>query len=110
VNLADPAAQLKARARHYGFQVFLQPERPTGWLVLIRPAGEALRDPVTASAPTREEAVRLAARLFEQELLDQLVETLNAAGAPVPNWEPGIVWEDHIDALHAAVRAQGVSA
>jgi hypothetical protein len=108
VNLADPAQELKARARRYGFQVFLQPERPSGWLVLIRPAGAELRDPVTASAPTREEAVAIASRLFEQELLDQLVETLTRAGAEVPNWQPGIAWDDHIDALHAAVRAQGV--
>jgi len=108
VNIADPAQALKARARRYGFQVFLQPERPSGWLVLVRPAGASLRDPARVSAPTREEAVRAAGRLFEQELLDQLVDTLTAAGAEVPNWQPGIAWEDHIDALHAAVREHGL--
>ncbi|MFM9124408.1 MAG: hypothetical protein ACKOSO_04445, partial [Actinomycetota bacterium] len=68
----------------------------------------AQRDPARVSAPTREEAVRAAGRLFEQELLVQLVDTLTAAGAEVPNWQPGIAWEDHIDALHAAVREHGL--
>jgi hypothetical protein len=108
VNIADPAQALKARARRYGFQIFLQPDRPSGWLVLVRPAGESLREPAQAAAATREEAVAVAGRLFEQELLDQLVDTLSAAGAAVPNWQPGIVWEDHIDALHAAVREHGL--
>ena len=108
MNIADPAQALKARARRYGFQIFLQPERPSGWLVIVRRAGESLREPAMASAATREEAVALAGRLFEQELLDQLVDTLAAAGAEVPNWHPGIAWEDHIDALHAAVREHGL--
>ena len=108
MNIADPAQALKARARRYGFQVFLQPDRPSGWLVLVRPAGESLRDPARSSAATRDEAIAVAGRLFEQELLDQLVDTLTAAGVDVPNWQPGIVWEDHIDALHAAVREHGL--
>ena len=104
MNIADPAAELKSRARTYGFQVFLQPERPSGWLVTVRPAGDALMQPFQTSAPTREDAIRAANRLFEEKLLDQLVRTLTDAGVEVPNWTPGIAWDDHVNALHATVR------
>ena len=108
MNVANPVNPLKAKARRYGFVVLLQPERPSGWLVTVRRAGEALADPVQVSAPTREEAVALAGRVFEGQLVDQLVDTLTDAGVPVPNWEPGIAWEDHVDALFAAVQANGL--
>ena len=108
MNIANPADRLKRRARRYGFQVFLQPERPSGWLVLIRPAGDGLLEPVQASAPTRDEAIGLAAKLFEEGLLEQLVRALRVAGVEAPNWHPGVDWDDHIDALHDAVREHGL--
>ncbi len=104
MNVANPVNPLKARARRFGFVVLLQPERPAGWLVTVRPAGDGLIEPIQVTAPTRDEAIAAAGRLFEEKLLDQLVATLSRAGVPVPNWEPGIVWDDHVEALFAAVR------
>jgi hypothetical protein len=41
-------------------------------------------------------------------LIAQLVDTLAAAGVDVPNWEPGVEWDDHVDRLFAAVRDHGL--
>jgi len=107
VNIADPATDLKTRARRFGFQVLLQPERPEGWLVTLRPAGSALATPLQVSAPTRVEAIATASRLLETKLVDHLVDTLVAAGAAVPNWTPGQEWDGHVEALAAAVSECG---
>ena len=49
MNIKNPANELKSRARRYGFVVLLQPERPSGWLALVRPAGNGFREPGTES-------------------------------------------------------------
>ena len=108
MNIADPAEQLKTRARRFGFQVFLQPERPSGWLAIVRPAGGQLTEPIQVSAPTRDDAIAAASRIFETRMLDQLVTTLRVAGVEVPNWTPGIAWDDHVEALSAAVHDNGL--
>jgi hypothetical protein len=108
VNIKNPANDLKTRARKYGFIVLLQPERPSGWLALVRPAGTGFREPIEASAPTREEAIAAASAIFEKQLIAQLVDTLREAGVDAPNWEPGIAWDDHVDALFAVVRDNGL--
>ncbi|MGI9116348.1 MAG: hypothetical protein ACR2JV_01775 [Gaiellales bacterium] len=109
MNIANPANRLKARARRYGFVVLLQPDRPSGWTALVRPAGTALREPIEVSAPTRDEAIALAGKVFEEQLIAQLVDTLSEGGHEVPNWEPGVAWDDHVDRLHAAVRDAGLA-
>jgi hypothetical protein len=108
VNIKNPANDLKARARKYGFVVLLQPERPSGWLALVRPAGTDFREPIEASAATREEAIQAASIIFEKQLIAQLVDRLTKGGVEVPNWEPGIEWDDHVDFLFAAVRDNGL--
>ena len=108
VNIKNPANELKSRARRYGFIVLLQPERPSGWLALVRPAGSGFREPIEASAATREEAIAAASVIFEKQLIAQLVDTLAEAGGDVPNWEPGVEWDDHVDRLFAAVRDHGL--
>jgi hypothetical protein len=108
VNIKNPANDLKTRARKYGFVVLLQPERPSGWLALVRPAGTGFREPIEASAATREEAIAAASVIFEKQLIAQLVDTLTKGGVEVPNWEPGIDWDDHVDVLFAAVRDNGL--
>ena len=110
MNIANPANELKQRARRYGFVVLLQPDRPTGWLAFVRPSGTGLMDPVEVSAPTREEAIEQASRVFEQQLVAHLVDLLAAGGCEVPSWEPGVVWDDHVERLFAAVRANGLDA
>ena len=108
MNIKNPANELKSRARRYGFVVLLQPERPSGWLALVRPAGSGFREPIEASAATREEAITAASVIFEKQLIAQLVDTLREAGVDAPNWEPGIAWDDHVDALFDVVRANGL--
>ncbi len=108
MNIANPANLLKTRARRFGFQVFLQPEHPTGWLATVRPAGNRLVDPIHVVAATRDEAIVAASKLFEEKLIHQLVQTLTSAGVEVPNWTPGVEWDDHVNALAAAVREHGL--
>ena len=108
MNIKNPANDLKTRARKYGFVVLLQPERPSGWLALVRPAGADFREPIEASAATRDEALAAASVIFEKQLIAQLVDTLTKGGVEVPNWEPGIDWDDHVDVLFAAVRDNGL--
>ncbi len=108
MNIKNPAATLKSRARRYGFIVLLQPERPSGWLALVRPAGTGFREPIEASAPTRDEAIAAAGVIFEKQLIAQLVDALDRAGIDAPNWEPGVEWDDHVDRLFATVRANGL--
>ncbi len=108
MNIANPADTLKTRARRFGFAVLLQPERPSGWLVTVRPAGQQLMDPIQVSAPTRDDAIAAASRIFEEKMLDQLVTALRLGGVEVPNWTPGIEWDDHVEALSAAVREHGL--
>lgn len=108
MNIKNPANDLKTRARKYGFVVLLQPERPSGWLAFVRPAGAGFREPIEASAATREEAIAAASAIFEKQLISQLVDTLREAGIEAPNWEPGIAWDDHVDALFDVVRANGL--
>lgn len=110
MNIANPASELKERARRYGFVVLLQPDRPSGWLAFVRSSGTGLMDPVEVSAPTRDEAIEQAARVFEQQLVAHLVDLLAAAECDVPSWEPGVVWDDHVERLFAAVRANGLDA
>ena len=108
MNIKNPANDLKTRARKYGFVVLLQPERPSGWLALVRPAGAGFREPIEASAATREEAIEAASIIFEKQLIAQLVDLLREGGVAAPNWEPGIAWDDHVDALFATVRDNGL--
>lgn len=108
VNIKNPANDLKTRARRYGFVVLLQPERPSGWLALVRPAGAGFREPIEASAPTRDEAIEAASIIFEKQLIAQLVDLLETGGVDCPNWEPGVEWDDHVDRLYAVVRAHGL--
>ena len=108
MNIANPASPLKDRARRYGFVVLLQPDRPTGWLAFVRPAGSGFRQPIEVSAPTRDEAIAQASKVFEQQLIAQLVDALASAGVDVPNWEPGTDWDEHADRLFDAVRAHGL--
>ena len=108
MNIKNPANDLKTRARKYGFVVLLQPERPSGWLAFVRPAGAGFREPIEASAATREEAIAAASAIFEKQLIAQLVDTLREAGVEAPNWEPGIAWDDHVDALFDVDRANGL--
>ena len=68
MNIANPADELTQRARRYGFVVLLQPDRPSGWLALVRPAGTSLREPIEVSAPTRDEAIAQAGKVFEQQI------------------------------------------
>ena len=108
MNIANPASTLKDRARRYGFVVLLQPDRPSGWLAFVRPAGTGFRKPIEVSAATRESAIAQAGAVFEKALVAQLVDALASAGADVPNWEPGVEWDEHADRLFDAVRAHGL--
>lgn len=110
MNVRNPAAQLKQRAQRFGFVVLLQPDRPSGWTALVRPSGTGLIDPVEVTAPTREEAIELAGRVFEQQLVAHLVNLLDGGGVDVPSWEPGVVWDDHVERLFGLVRANGLDA
>ena len=53
-------------------------------------------------------AIAAASVIFEKQLIAQLVDTLTEAGVDVPNWEPGVEWDDHVDRLFAAVRDHGL--
>lgn len=110
MNIKNPANDLKARARRFGFVVLLQPERPSGWLALVRPSGTGLIEPIEVSAPTREEAIALASKVFEEQLVAHLVDLLGAGGVEVPIWEPGVAWDDHVERLFGLVRANGLDA
>ena len=109
MNISNDANALKSRARRFGFQIFFEPARPEGWYATIRPAGNALVEPMQILAPTRDEAIATASRLFEDKLADQLVATLRRASVTVPNWTPGQDWDEHIDAMATAVREHDLS-
>jgi hypothetical protein len=106
-NLSDVAA-LRARLEPHGYHVFLQPDRPSGWLVIVQGGKDHGRDPITSRAATRAEALQVATRLFMNHRLTELDTAIRQQGLVPPVWDG--TQEGHLDALAAYARANGVAA
>jgi len=106
-NLSDVAV-LRARLEPHGYHVFLQPDRPSGWLVIVQGSQDHGRDPITSHAATRAEALEVAERLFTNHRLTELDAAIRQRGLVPPVWDG--TQRGHLDALAAYARANGVAA
>ncbi len=105
-RLSDVAA-LRARLAPHGYHVFLQPDRPSGWLVILRGPDDA-GEPITASAASRSAALELAERLFVHHRLQELDTAIRERGLSPPSWQG--TQEAHLAALAQFAREQHVAA
>lgn len=92
----------------HGYHLFLTPDRPTGWQVAIRSGKGGVETPVVATAPTREEAIGLARRLFVSHRLTELDELLRAAGVQPPAWNAPSQ-DEHLAVLQTCAREHGLA-
>jgi hypothetical protein len=97
-------AALRSRLTPHGYHVFLQPERPSGWLVILTGGNY----PVTARAASRAAAVEVAERLFVHHRLSDLDTAIRDRGLVPPPWDG--TQDSHLDALAAFAREHGVAA
>jgi hypothetical protein len=104
-KVSDIAA-LRARLAPHGYHLFLQPDRPSGWLVIVR--GPESRAPVTARAATRSEGLALAERLFLHHRLQQLDAAIRERGLTPPPWDG--TQEAHLAALADFARQHQIAA
>ncbi len=84
-----PLDDLRDRLAARGYHVFLRPDRPSGWWVTIRNAGDGTRSPTEARAASRDDAVALAERLFVNQRLAELDLAIRDAGLQPPFWGGG---------------------
>ncbi len=84
---ASDISALRSRLAPHGYHVFLRPDRPTGWWVILRGAGTRFRQPLETRAATREEAITLAERFFVTHRMSELDGAIRAAGLIPPPWE-----------------------
>ena len=85
--LTDPVTRLRARLRDHGYHVFLRPDRPSGWWVVLRRVGDQGAEPLEVRAENREEALLLAERFFVTRRIGELDEAIRAAGHMPPVWD-----------------------
>lgn len=97
-------AALRARLEPHNYHVFLQPERPSGWLVILTGG----RTPITARAASRAAAVEVAERLFVNHRLSDLDAAIRQRGLVPPTWDGTQL--AHLDVLAAFAREHGVAA
>jgi hypothetical protein len=95
-------AALRARLEPHGYHVFIQPDRPSGWLVIVTGG----REPVTTRAPTRAAALETAERLFVHHRLRDLDSAIRGHGLAPP--VPGGTHAEHVDVLHDFAKANDV--
>lgn len=108
MNVEDPLATLRAEMRPHGYYVFLQPDRPSGWLAILRSNDPELVDPVEVRTPTREEAVEAAREWFIMQRCDELHAKIRAAGFEPPPWTTEQRGSKRIDVLTACAVEHGV--
>lgn len=108
MSSANPIDDLRARLMAHGYHVFLRPDRPSGWWVTIRDGREGIEAPIEAHAPTRDEAVLLAGRLFTSHRLSELDQLIRASGKTPPPWtEPD--QNARVDSLAAFARTLAIA-
>ncbi len=98
VALTDSVSRLRGRLRGHGYHVFLRPDRPAGWWVVLRRVGDASSEPLEVRAATREEALQLAERFFVTRRIGELDESIRAAGHTPPVWDQASQ-SDRLDVL-----------
>ena len=108
MSSANPVDDLRARLVAHGYHVFLRPDRPSGWWVTIRNGNEAIEAPIEAHAPTRDEAVLLAGRLFTSHRLTELDQLIRASGKTPPAWTEADQGK-RLDALAAFARTLAIA-
>lgn len=108
MNVEDPLATLRAEMRPHGYHVFLQPDRPSGWLAILRSGNPDLVDPAEVRTATREEAVDAARDWFIMQRSDELHAKIRAAGFEPPPWTTDQRGSKRIDVLTACAAEHGV--
>lgn len=104
----NPTDGLHVRVAAHGYHLFLRPDRPSGWWVTIRDGSEGITRPVEAYAPTRDEALGLASRLFTSHRLAELDLLIRASGKTPPPWtEPDL--DTRLETLAAFARELGIA-
>ena len=79
-------SDLRAWLGAHGYNVFLTPDRPSGWWVTMRNATTGTHPPIEARAASRADALALAARLFVNHRLQELDAAIRDAGLTPPPW------------------------
>jgi hypothetical protein len=87
VALTDSVSRLRGRLQRHGYHVFLRPDRPAGWWVVLRRVGDADGEPLEVRAATRDEALALAERFFVTRRIGELDEAIRSAGHMPPVWD-----------------------
>jgi hypothetical protein len=98
VALTDSITRLRGRLGRHGYHVFLRPDRPSGWWVVLRRVGDESAEPLEVRAATRDEALQLAERFFVTRRIGELDEAIRAAGHMPPVWDQASQSE-RLDAL-----------
>ncbi len=100
----DALTLLRRRLAAHGYRVYLKPDRPTGWWVVLQPRpGEV---PTELRAETREEALELAAGLFSRQRVGELDRRLRERGLAPPAWTGTM--DQQVERLAAFAAEHGV--
>ena len=100
-------AKLRARLTPHGYHVFLQPDRPSGWLVILRRGYDPFAEPMTTRAATRDEALALAERFFITHRITELDAAVRSRGLTPPQWDEASQSE-RLDVLDRFARAHAI--
>ncbi len=104
---SNPIAKLRTRLAGHGYHVFLRPDRPTGWWVVMTRADANGAEPLQVRAGTRDEAVTLAERFFVTRRIGELDDAIRRAGHLPPVWDQPSQ-SDRLDALADFARDRGI--
>jgi len=109
VSIADPVAELRTRLAAHGYSVFLRPDRPSGWWVVLHGGRDRLTAPAQTRAATRAEALQIAEGLFVTHRLKELDDAIREAGQQPPRWDAQSQHE-HLEALRLFAEEHGIAA
>ena len=108
MNIADPLAELRAAMRPHGYHIFLQPDRPHGYLAILRSSDPSLVEPTELRTGTREEAIQAGWDWFVMRRSEELDRKIRAAGVEPPPWTTEQRGVKRVDVLTACAVEHGV--
>jgi len=107
VSAANPIADLRARIAPHGYALFLRPDRPAGWWVVLHGGRDRLAAPQETRVATRADALAVAERLFVNRRLHDLDSAIRDAGHRPPPWVDGSQ-DDQLVALERCAVERGI--
>jgi hypothetical protein len=80
----DRLTRLRQRLAVHGYHLFLKPDRPDGWWIVLHPREGGA--PTELRASTRDEALSMAEGLFARRIVADLDQRVRAHGLVPPAW------------------------